>query len=270
MTTSPASSHPLPTGVPSRHLARSVVWPLFACLWLSFGIDASAAELRVMSGGAVEPGIKPVVAAFEAASGHHVSLLFQSAPQIAERIDRGESFDVVIAPLGVLDAASRVARFGAAREVLGGVGLGIAVRSDAPRPSIVDANAVRRAVLDADRVIYNRASTGLATEKILAELGVTTEAEAKAVRPVDGAAVMERLLAGQGREFGFGALTEIGLFRSRGLVLVGPLPVPLQRETIYAAALGESPASREAAVALMAFIATPKAQSMLREAGILR
>lgn len=260
------------SGWPTRQHRSGLRWRSAALLLLAFcaATGASAAELRVLSGGAVEPGIKPVVAAFEAATGHHVTLTFNSAPQIAARVDAGEAFDVVIAPVGVLDAGMRSTRFGRSRVVLGGVGLGIAVRSDAPQPSIVDADAVRRAVLDADRVVYNRASTGLVTEKLLAELGITKEAEAKAVRPVDGAAVMERLLVGQGREFGFGALTEIGLFKSRGIVLVGPLPEGLQRETIYAAAAGAAPTSREAADALLAFIATPRAQALLHEAGISR
>ena len=52
----------------------------------------------------------------------------------------------------------------------------------------------------------------------------------------DGASVMRRLLAGTSpREFGFGAMTEIALFRDQGLKLVGPLPASLQNFTTYVA-----------------------------------
>lgn len=254
--------------MPARRLRHGLRLFLLSLGGWALAHAAVAADLTLLSGGAVEPGIEPVVAAFEAATGHRVRITFNSAPQIAARMDRADTFDVVIAPLRVLDEPAHRARFGSERAPLGGVGLGIAVRSDAPRPAIGDANAVAQAVRDADRVIYNTASTGLATEKILAELGVDKVAAAKGVRPVDGAAVMERLLAGSGREFGFGALTEIGLFRDRGVVLVGPLPPPLQRETVYVAALPAAPAPTEAARALLAFIATPAAQTMLRAAGI--
>src|SRR4029079_8275753 len=36
-------------------------------------------------------------------------------------------------------------------------------------------------------------------------------------------------------ELGFGAMTEIALFRDQGLKLVGPLPAPLQNFTTYVA-----------------------------------
>ena len=41
---------------------------------------AQAAELTVMSGGAVEPGIKAAAAAFERQTGHKVTITFQTTP----------------------------------------------------------------------------------------------------------------------------------------------------------------------------------------------
>ena len=84
--------------------------------------------------------------------------------------------------------------------------------------------------------MFNRASTGIYVEAMLQRLGIADAVRAKSERVPDGASVMRRLLAGTAqRELGFGAMTEISLFRDQGLQLVGPLPAPLQNFTTYVA-----------------------------------
>jgi len=238
---------------------------------LAVGMQAAAgaAELHVLSAGAVEPGLRPVLAAFETASGHRVVLSFASAPQIRERISAGAAFDVVIAPSGVLDeleAGARIAADRAQRVNIGRVGIGVAVRPGAPRPDISNADAFKRALQDADSVVYNRASTGLYLESLLKRLGL--DIQAKATRYADGAQVMAHVLYGQGREVGLGATTEILLLREQGLQFVGPLPPELQNFTVYRAAATAAPAERDAAQALLKQLASPQAQASFVAAGI--
>jgi molybdate transport system substrate-binding protein len=230
---------------------------------------AHAAELALLSAGAVEPGIKPVVAAYEAASGDRVRITFAAAPQIEERLARGERFDVVIAPLAVLDAAQRAGRIGGERVGVGQVGIGVAIRADAPVvPGIADAEAVKRELLGAEAVIYNRASTGRAVEGILRELGIAAQVDGRAERPADGAAVMERLRRGHGREIGLGAITEILLFKDHGVRYVGPLPAPLQRFTVYAAALPAAAMQPDAARRLFAHLSSAASKASFAAAGV--
>jgi molybdate transport system substrate-binding protein len=100
-------------------------------------------------------------------------------------------------------------------------------------PDIGSADA-EAALLSADTVVFNRASTGIYVEAMLQRPGITDAVRAGTVP--DGASVMRRLLAGTAqRELGFGAMTEISLFRDQGLQLVGPLPAPLQNFTTYVA-----------------------------------
>jgi molybdate transport system substrate-binding protein len=240
-----------------------------ACAGLVLGTPARAAELALLSAGAVEPGIKPVVAAYEAASGDRVRITFAAAPQIDARLARAEPFDVVIAPVAVLDAARQAQRVSADRVPVGQVGIGVAVRADAPVvPDIADAESLRRELLGAEAVIYNRASTGLALERILRELGIAAQVDARAERPVDGAGVMERLKRGHGREIGLGAITEILLYQGRGLRYVGPLPARLQRFTVYAASLPASATPSEAARRLLAHLASPASKATFAAAGV--
>ena len=72
---------------------------------------------------------------------------------------------------------------------------------------------------------------------MLKKLGVYDELGAKLVRYDDGTAVMNHLIKGQGREFGFGGITDILLYRDKDLQLVGPLPEETQNYTAYATAM---------------------------------
>ncbi len=228
---------------------------------------ADAASLAVLSAGAIEPGVRPALAAFEKASGLHVTLAFATAPEIRQRMAAGAYADAVFAPPAVLDQLARAGQLAPARAAIGRVGLGVAVRPGAPQPGIGTADELKHSLLQADSVVFNRASTGLYVEGLLKTLGVTAELEGRTTRYPDGASVMRHLLVGSGREFGFGAMTEIALFRAEGLVLVGPLPPELQNMTSYAAA----PVTRgnaEAAGALMRFLASDAARAVFTAAGI--
>ena len=237
---------------------------------LAIGLPAAgAAELRVLSAGAVEPGLRPVLAAFESASGHHVALSFATAPQIRERAQAGAvAFDVVIAPPGVLDeleSAAKIAADRTQRVSLGRVGLGVAVRAGAPLPDISTPEAFKRTLLDAETLVFNRASTGLYVDTLLSRLGI--DARGRSIRYPDGASVMAHVLKGQGREIGLGAITEILLVRDQGLQFVGPLPAALQNFTSYVAAPARADAA-EAARALLRHLASAESQSTFARAGI--
>ena len=92
--------------------------------------------------------------------------------------------------------------------------------------------------------------------------------EAKTVRYPDGASVMEHLLKSKGSEFGFGAMTEIVLYRDKGLKLVGPLPADVQNYTSYTAALTPTGKASPAARELVAYLGTADARKALADNGV--
>ena len=232
---------------------------------------AHAADVVLLSAGAVEPGLKPVLAAFERESGHRVTLSFATAPQIRERVANGAvQPDVVIAPSAVLDELATAAKVDTtARVSIGRVGIGVAVRPGGARPDLTSADTLKRALLEADQVVYNRASTGLYVEGLIKRWGLTETLQPKTVRFADGASVMEHVLHGSGSQIGLGAMTEILLLKERGLVLVGPLPAEVQNVTHYEAvpALGAA-APSDAARRLLDRLASPAARRVFDDAGI--
>lgn len=233
-----------------------------------------ALELSVLSAGAVEPGMRPALAAFERESGHAVRIEFAAAPALRAALRAAPAADVIVVPQGVVDELAATGTGAGPRAPIGRVGVGVAVRPGVAAPDIASAEALRAALVGAERVVYNRASTGVYVESMLQRLGVDDVVRAKSERLADGASVMRRLLAGtSAREFGFGAMTEIALFADQGLKLVGPLPATLQNYTGYVAipwpgATPEGPGRADAVAALMRSLQGAPARSLFVNAGI--
>ncbi|HXF66064.1 MAG TPA: substrate-binding domain-containing protein [Burkholderiales bacterium] len=230
---------------------------------------APAAEITVLSGGAIEPGLKAAAAAFEKQTGHTVKITFNTAPQMRARVAAGELFDVVIAPPKAVEEFAAAGKVGGERVNVGRVGVGAAVRPGAPLPDLSSVEALRKSVLEAESVVFNRASSGLYFEALLKKLGIYGEIEAKAVRYATGAEVMEHLLyRGKGREIGFGPITEILLYREKGLRLAGPLPLEVQNYTSYIAVPMAGGANRELAQDFVRFLGGPSGKPLFVAAGI--
>ena len=235
---------------------------------LAFTTAAWSAEIAVLSAGAIEPGIKAAAAAFEKQTGHIVKITFNTAPELRKRMEGNPAFDVVIAPPAVINDFAAANQLAAARSPVGRVGMGVAVRTGAPVPDIASADAIKRSVLAAESLVFNRASTGIYLEGLLKKMDVYTQIESKTTRYADGASVLEHVLKGKGREIGFGAMTEILLYTSKGLQLVGPLPADIQNYTSYTAAPLASGTQQALAQQFVVFLSGPVGKPLFVAAGV--
>jgi len=226
---------------------------------------ALAVEINVLSGAAVEPGLIAAADLFRKGTGHNVKITFATTPEIRRLVGAGATPDVVIAPHAALDElveSGTVDR--AARVSLGRVGVGVVIRDGAPKPDVSTTDALKRAVLDADAVIYNRASSGLYVEGLLQRLGLAEHIQAKTKR-YTGTDMIEPLAMGNGKEIGFMPVAQILNCRGRGLQLAGPLPADIQNYTRYAAA--PAPKS-ESGLAFVRFLGTSEAKGIFVSEGI--
>jgi len=247
---------------------KNVAALLLCALCASTTGAAMAAEIKVLSAGAVEPGLRGAAAAFKKQSGHDVNITFNTAPEIRKRIGGGDAFDVVIAPPAALDEFAAAGKIGADRVNVGRVGLGVAVRPGAAVPDISSSEALKRSVLQAESIVFNRASTGIYFENLLKKMGVYEQLEARTTRYADGASVMEHVLKGKGREIGFGPVTEILLHREKGLKLVGPLPPEVQNYTSYSAVPMTAAANAELARVFVRYLGSPEGKALFVAAGV--
>jgi molybdate transport system substrate-binding protein len=226
---------------------------------------ASAQEIRVLSAGAVEPGLRAALALYP----QKTSITFNTAPQIRERIEnKREQFDVVIAPPAVMDVFAEAGRVESERAMLGRVGQGIAVRPDAAVPDVSTLEAMKRALVEAESVVFNRATGGQYIESMLRKIGVYDQIEKKTTRYASAGEVMEHLLKGKGREIGFAPIPEIALYKEKGLRYAGPLPAEVQQYNAYVAAPMRGAADAQAAAALVRFLATAESKQALASGGV--
>ena len=238
---------------------------LIATTWSA----AHAAEVRVLSAGAVEPGIEAFAHQIKADTGHVLRIQFNTAPQIAARLAAGEVYDLLISPPAAIYAAIQNGKALAAGRVrVGKVGAGVHVRKGAALPDVSTPEALKQAVLAADSVVYNNASTGLYLDKMFAAMGILDQIKAKTTRYANGASVLEHVIQGKGVEIGFGAITEIKLFEPKGLVYVGPLPAQVQNYTAYDAVQMLGGSSGAAAQAVLQAMQQASSKAIFAKAGV--
>lgn len=241
---------------------------VIAALCLMAG-TASAAEVTVISGGAVEPGLEAFAQLVRRDLGHELKILYNTAPQIAKRLAAGEVFDILISPPATIEQTVKEGKIiPETRVKVGRVGAGIIVRAGAAVPEVATVDALKKALLDADSVVYNTASTGIYLDKLFAQMGIAEAIKAKTTRYPTGAAVMEHVIKGKGNEIGFGAMTEIRMYEPRGVRLVGPLPAAVQNYTSYEAVVMTAAKAAEAARAVLKHLATPAAKAAFTSRGV--
>jgi molybdate transport system substrate-binding protein len=206
-----------------------------------------------------------VIDAFRGEIGDEATVTFATAPSILKRIADGEPFDIVVAPPSVLDDLANAGKISTANYVsIGRIGVGVMVRDGAAPPQIATVADFKEALLSAESVVYNRASTGIYLEALFDRLGIGPEI--KSTRYADFAAVLDHISKGKSRELGLGATTVIVENESRGVKFAGPLPAEIQNYTTYAAAIIAE--AKERAPQFLSYLTSPAARSLLAAAGI--
>lgn len=226
--------------------------------------------IRVLSAGAVKTGVRAAADLFGAQGGGTVEIRFATAPTIRGEIASGAlSADVLVAPPGAMNEAAKLGCVDeSTRVMLGRVGAGIAVRAAGRVPDIASVESIRQALLAADTIAFNKASTGIYIESLFEKLGLVELLAPKIRRQDNGAGVMNHLLGNCGYDIGFGAITEIVVFRDKGVNLVGPLPDEIQNYTRYEAAVVRSSQHFDTARAYVAFLRSEQGARLLADCGI--
>jgi molybdate transport system substrate-binding protein len=245
-----------------RFLATLLLMPVFSAAGF-------AADIRILSGGAVEPGLQAFAQVAKRETGHDLRTEFNTTPQIVQRIAAGQVFDIVIAPPDAIAKAAKEGKVVTETQVpVGRVGGGVVVRSGASLPDIASVDALKRTLLAADSVVYNTASSGIYLDKLFEKMGILERLKPKTTRYPGGAEVMAHVSKGKGNEIGFGAITEIKAYEPKGVKLVGPLPADVQNYTSYEAVMMTGAASPEAVKAVLNQMATPAGKAAFAAGGV--
>jgi molybdate transport system substrate-binding protein len=229
---------------------------------------AEAAELVVLSAGAVKPVVPGLVEQFQQETGHTVKLTFDTVGALRRRAAAEPADLLIMSDVAIDDMIKQGLAVAGTRMDLARVGVGVAVKQGGPLPDISSVDAFKRTVLAARSIVYNDpaigATSGIHFAAVLQRLGIADQVKDKTILWKGGYAA-EALVTGQA-EICVHQISEI--LPVKGVVLVGPLPKDLQKVTVYSAALAAKSANADAAKTLLAFIARPQFKPKFAAAGL--
>jgi molybdate transport system substrate-binding protein len=230
---------------------------------------AAAAEIKVLSAGALRPVLPGLAELFQRETGQVVMLAFGTAGAVRQKTAAGEPADVVIATDIGIDELVRQGHVAAGtRTDIARVGMGVAIRQGTPLPDISSTEAFRQALLAARSIVYNDpaigATSGIHFAGVLERLGIAEAVKDKTVLWPGGYAA-EAVATGRA-DLCVHQISEI--LPVKGVTLVGPLPRDLQKITTYSAGVLARGAMPDAARAFIAFLARPAFKPTFAEAGL--
>ena len=225
----------------------------------------NAAEVNVLSGGAMRRFMLEAVPLFEQASGVKVFIRFALTRVLKKEIEEGAAFDMVLMPRAELDqlvAAGKVAA-GSQTDIVRSL-VGFMVRTGAPEPDISTVAAFKNALREAKSISHSKGPSGLYVADLLERLGLATEMRDKTVFAV-GRAVGEVIASGEA-EVGMQQIVENQPVK--GAQLVGPLPPEVGNFVLYSAGFAAATPNGAALRALVAFLKSAEAACIIRAKGM--
>ena len=247
-------------------IKRLAVAGVLLAAWTS---AAEAAEIKILSAGAMKTIVTELGEAFKQETGHTLSMTFDTVGAQSKRLSGGEAADVVVltdVAIDQLEGQGLVVT--GSRVDIARVGVGVAVREGAPRPDISTPDALKQTLLSAKSLVYvdpaRGATSGVHFASVLQRLGIADAVKGKTILIPTGFAA--EVVARGEAEICVHQISEI--LPVKGVTLVGPLPRELQKVTIYSGGLAAKAAQPEAARAFLAFLTRPAFKSKLAAAGL--
>src|SRR5215468_8656668 len=158
------------------------VGAMVAAFGLLVAATAQAADVRVISAGAVKSIVTDLVPIYEKETGNKVVMEFGPMGFVRQKL-ASEPADVVIMSDTVIeDTIAKGGVEAGSRTDIARTGMGVGVRAGAPLPDISTVDAFKRALLEAKSIVYvdpaSGATSGTHFAAVLQKLGI-----ADAVKP---------------------------------------------------------------------------------------
>jgi molybdate transport system substrate-binding protein len=227
---------------------------------------ANAAEVRVLSAQATEEAYRELVPQFEKASGHKVTTVFTGTLDANKRLAAGETYDVLIMSAPSIEEHTKGGKVVAgSRADLAKSGVGIAVKTGAPKPDISSTDALKKTLLAAKSIGYSTGPSGNYVVTMFQKMWIADELKGKLKQTPTGVFVGSIIASGEA-ELSFQQVSELSHFP--GLDYVGPLPADLQFITVFSGGVMSGAKESEAAKALIRFLTAPEAASAYKKRGM--
>ena len=228
---------------------------------------AQAGDIRFLSNPTMKPIMDEIGGRFEQRTGNRIVPIYELFYQSKDRIE-GDGFDVIVftEPGGTekLTAAAKIDP--ATVRKISQTGIGVAIRTGAPKPDIGTAEGFKRALLQARAISYTKDSTaGTYIVGMIDKLGLAEELKPK-TKLMSGGGQNPRAVAAGDVDLGISMISDI--IGIPGAELLGPLPPELQNYLVETAAVGTKASDPAAARALIEYLGGPEAAAALKAKGM--
>ena len=230
---------------------RSIVFLLAAVA----PIFAQNAPLHVL----VSNGMKAVILELQPKAEKTTGPLimeFGTTTSLQKKAESGAPFDVAIMTSEAVSTLAKENKITAAtRTNLSRSGIGLAVRTGAPKPDISTPDALKKALLDAKTVSW--AGDGASRphlDQMIEKLGIATQVKPKLVLTQGSSVAMQKVAAGQ---IGMVLTLMSELKPIAGIDIAGPLPEQLQGYVEFAAGVSSQSSNAQAARNLISVLTGP-------------
>jgi molybdate transport system substrate-binding protein len=214
--------------------------------------SAQAADIRVLASNGIKAAVEALKPQLEKASGSTLSIDFNTAATLRERIEKGEAFDVAILTDDAVDALIKAGKLSPMlRTKLARVGIGVGFRKGAPKPDVRTAASIKQALLDAKAIAYTgNGASRPAIDMMIERLGIAKALQPKAHLTAAGAAPAS--VAKGESDLVLTLISEI--LPEPGVELAGPLPSDFQTYLGFSAAPSPGAAKSSNVAALIAVL----------------
>jgi len=236
------------------------------------GTTAGAAQLTLIASTPMTELLEAVLPTFERDSGHMVKVMFLSGSALPDRIKEGAPADLVVTLPETIDDLVKAGKIVPGSRVdFMRSSVGVAVRAGAPKPDISTVEGFKNALLAAKSITYlnpaQDGESGFLFTRVLDRLGIASEMKSKTVIPKTTGAVAAVVVNGDA-EIAVLALQHIQFISGAGIELVGPLPSDVQERMVFSAAIMTGARNTEASKALLNFLRTPEATTVMKAKGM--
>ncbi len=229
---------------------------------------AEAAELKVISAGAVRSVIGGMIEDYARTTGHKFNFTVGPTGQLRAIIASGEPADLIIVSAPLMVEIEKTGKLTPGSRVdLGRIGLGVVIRDGASAPDLSTPEAFKQALIKAQSIAYTNPAAGgtsyLHLMKIAEQFGIAEMVTKKGVHATGGNDAVAKVAKGEA-EIAFVLVSEI---HTKGAKLAALLPEPLQLWTVYSAAIPASSTDPVNARAFIAALAGPAMRERWKAAG---
>jgi molybdate transport system substrate-binding protein len=241
----------------------------FFILALSVATPVTAAEIKVISAGAVRTLIAGMIEDYKKTSGDTFDFTVGPTGLLRDIIASGKPADLLITSAPLMTEIEKTGKLTPASRVdLGRVGLGVVIREGATAPDLSTVEAFRQALLNAKSVAHTAPELGgTSSTHLLAWLKNERIADVIAKKAIHGSGGIEvsRFVAEGKAEIGVTLISEI--LPVKGARFAAPLPGSLQLWTVYASAIPASSSQPNAARAFVNALTSPALAARWRAGG---